>query len=163
MKPTLSPSQDPSKVPTFAPTRSPTYDPTILPTIGPTNVPSIAPSNSPTKSPLVISAISSTLHSNTVGPENSATEEGVNVLLYIAIIGASTFVCGGAIGYVLLVICIPKFNTQNRNKHAMNANHAKDELPQPQNKVKTPNNALIPAENTKKMGNIEMEVLHDAE
>eukprot|EP01083_Nonionella_stella_P219018 784900_1 len=163
-KPTLSPSQDPSKVPTFAPTEVPTYDPIIIPTIEPTNVPSIAPSNSPTKNPLVISAISSTLHSNSVDPENNTTEEGVNMLLYIAIISASVFVCGAvAFGYFLIVICIPKVKAQNRNKHAMNANHAKDDVPQSQNKVKAPNNALIPAENTQKMGNVAMmEVIHDA-
>eukprot|EP01083_Nonionella_stella_P311287 1109462_1 len=85
IKPTFSPTQDPSKVPTFAPTQVPTY----VPSIDPSNSPTIIP----TKNTLVISAISSTLHPNSVHPENSATE-GVNMLLYIAIISASIFVCG---------------------------------------------------------------------
>eukprot|EP01083_Nonionella_stella_P087684 243986_1 len=164
MNPTLSPSQYPSKNPIVFPTQIPTYDPSTspstIPTIQPTEVPSIDPSDNPTikptKNPLaiVISTISSTLHSNTVGSERKTTE-GVDIGLYIVIIG-STFVCGGVFAYVLLCICMPRFNTQNRTKQT------KDELPRPEHKLKSQNNALIPAGNAQKMGNSEMKVIHDA-
>eukprot|EP01083_Nonionella_stella_P020195 55973_1 len=142
IQPTVHPSQYPSKIPTVAPTQIPTYYPSIIPSIDLTNVHTMKP----TKNPLVISTILTTLHSNTVASEGHAAD-GVDLGLYIAIIGGFMCVCCSCcvFGLFLFIIRILKSKAES--------NHAMVELPQPHN------NALIPPGKAQSMETIEMEVI----